>query len=359
MWVRGGALVAQRVAENLRQLEGDVKTLAQPVGEDYSVSHSGILTYRSTPATENHVLWLDRSGKSRGAAFPSPADPQYTSFREGLAATAASVRLSPDDRRAVFNRLDEAGLLDLWQVELGRGAARRMTFGAQQGGGGWGVWSPDGSELVLNVVVSGTRRLARMSSSGSSPPALFADNQIPSTAQYPHDWSLDGHYVAFVNLDASPDIWILPLVPGEKPWPLLATPFSEDHPQFSPDGHWLAYVSDESGRDEVYIQRFPKLGDKVTVSSGGGSQPRWRRDGKELFFVTLEGILMAVPVKQGGDGLEVGEPKPLFRMPLRLPPNQYTYDVAADGQRFLTMAPTEQARPEPLKVMLNWNAAVK
>ena len=110
---------------------------------------------------------------------------------------------------------------------------------------------------------------------------------------------------------------------------------------------------------DVYIQRFPKLGDKVTVSANGGSQPRWRRDGKELFFVTLEGMLMAVPVKQGGSGLEVGEPKPLFRMPLRLPPNQYTYDVAADGQRFLAMAPTEQARPEPLKVMLNWKAALK
>jgi hypothetical protein len=165
--------------------------------------------------------------------------------------------------------------------------------------------------------------------------------------------------VAFVNLDASSDIWILPLAPGEKSWPLLATPFAEDHPQFSPDGHWLAYYSDESGREEVYIQRFPKLGDKVTVSSGGGSQPRWRRDGKELFFVTLDGRLMAAPVKMSDGRLEAGEPKPLFRMPLRLAPTQYTYDVSADGQRFLAMAPTQQARPEPLKVMLNWKAALK
>jgi hypothetical protein len=104
MWVRGGALVAQRVAENLRQLEGDVKPLVQPVGEDYSVSQNGILIYRSTPATENHVLlWFDRSGKSRGEAFPGPSS--------GL----PGIRLSPDDRRVVFNRLDEAGLQDLWE----------------------------------------------------------------------------------------------------------------------------------------------------------------------------------------------------------------------------------------------------
>jgi dipeptidyl aminopeptidase/acylaminoacyl peptidase len=348
MWVRGGALVAQRVAENLRQLEGDVKPLVQPVGEDYSVSQNGILIYRSAPATENHVLlWFDRSGKSRGEAFPGPSS--------GL----PGIRLSPDDRRVVFNRLDEAGLSDLWEVELSRGRERRLTFGAAQGGGGWGVWSPDGSELVLNVLVSGTRRLARLSSSGRSLPALFADNQIPSFGQFPHDWSPDSRFVAFVNIDASFDIWILPLAPGEKSWPLLATPFNEDHPQFSPDGHWLAYYSDESGRDEVYIQRFPKLGDKVAVSSGGGSQPRWRRDGKELFFVTLDGRLMAAPVKMSDGRLEVGEPKPLFRMPLRLAPNQYTYDVSADGQRFLAMAPAQQARPEPLKVMSNWKAALK
>jgi dipeptidyl aminopeptidase/acylaminoacyl peptidase len=342
-------LVAQRVADNLRRLEGDVKTLVQTASQDYSVSRNGILVFRGGPAPENRLLWLDRSGKPQGevAAGVMPND-------------FSAVRLSPDNRRVVFNRLDESGVPDLWEVGLGRGAPRRLTFGAQQGGGGWGTWSPGGSELALNVLVSGTRRLARLSSSGSSLPALFADNQIPSLGQFPHDWSPDSRFVAFVNIDASFDIWILPLAPGEKSWPLLATPFTEDHPQFSPDGRWLAYYSDESGRDEVYIQRFPKLGDKVPVSSGGGSQPRWRHDGTELFFVTLDGRLMAAPVKMSDGRLEVaGEPKPLFRMPLRLPPNQYTYDVALDGQRFLVMAPTEQARPEPLKVMLNWKAALK
>jgi dipeptidyl aminopeptidase/acylaminoacyl peptidase len=339
-------LVCQKVADNLRRLEGDVKTLVQTAGPDYSVSRNGILVFRGGPAPDNRLLWLDGSGKSQGEVAR-------------LMPILGSPRLSPDNRRVVFNRLDEAGVQDLWEVALGRGAPHRLTFGAQQGGGGWGTWSPDGSELALNVLVSGTRRLARFSSSGGAPPKVFAEAQIPTIAQYPHDWSPDGRFVAFVNIDASADIWILPLAPGEEPRPLLATPFTEDQPQFSPDGHWLAYTSNESGRVDVYIQRFPKLGDKVTVSANGGSQPRWRRDGKELFFVTLEGILMAVPVKQGGDGLEVGEPKPLFQMPLRLPPNQYTYDVAADGQRFLTMAPTEQARPEPLKVMLNWKAALK
>jgi eukaryotic-like serine/threonine-protein kinase len=185
------------------------------------------------------------------------------------------------------------------------------------------------------------------------------------------DWSHDGRFLLYseVNSKTKSDLSILPMVPektGEarKPQPYLNSEFNETEGQFSPNGHWIAYVSDESGRAEIYIQPFPLSASgtgKVTVSTGGGMMPRWQRDGKKLFFVTMSGDVMAVDVTDG-PSLKVGIPKRLFNAPiLNINPNYFTWDVAPDGKRFLVESSVGQEKtpPSPLTVVLNWQAELK
>jgi dipeptidyl aminopeptidase/acylaminoacyl peptidase len=174
------------------------------------------------------------------------------------------------------------------------------------------------------------------------------------------DWSSDGRFIIFTayGLKTAADLWILPLAGDAKPHPFLETEFVEEEGHFSPDGRWVAYVSNESGRSEVYVQSFPQTGGKWLISTGGGAQPHWRGDGKELFYIAADKTLMAVAVNATST-FETAAPAPLFKTQVSgySAPNRYV--VTADGQRFLINGPAEEVSKTPITVVLNWTAQLK
>ena len=182
------------------------------------------------------------------------------------------------------------------------------------------------------------------------------------TVKRPTDWSRDGRFILYENDDPNSrtDLWVLPLFGDKKPELFLQTPFAEQHARFSPDGKWIAYVSDESRTAEVYVQSFPPSGGKWQVSTKGGFTPRWRRDGKELFYLAPDRRIMSVDVKAAGTTFEVSTARALFEAPVDVASAAAAnrYDVSADGQRFLVNAPVENTGSAPITVVVNWNAGL-
>jgi Tol biopolymer transport system component len=184
----------------------------------------------------------------------------------------------------------------------------------------------------------------------------------------PTDWSSDGHFIVYqtVTLKTKGDLWILPLERDRKPIPFQQTPFDEFDGAFSPDGKWIGYTSDETGRPEVYVQSAPGPNTELQrgkwqVSTNGGSRLRWRRDGREAYFVALDGNLMAVPLKTE-QGFAIATPKKLFHTNIRSPTSSTSspgYAVAADGRRFLMTVPLREPTPRPITIVLNWTAALR
>ncbi|MBA3716207.1 MAG: PD40 domain-containing protein, partial [Pyrinomonadaceae bacterium] len=205
---------------------------------------------------------------------------------------------------------------------------------------------------------AGLTDLYQKATSGAGSDELLLKSNDP---KFPADWSSDGRFILYRSRDpkTKEDIWVLPLEGDRQPFPLLQTEFNESQARFSPNGKWIAYTSDESGTTQVYVQSFPAAGSKWPVSTGGGNQPRWRRDGRELFYLA-DGKLMAVEVKTEGT-FEAGVPKPLFVIhgPIEVTPFAISYAVTADGQRFLVRSVVEQASTTPITVVVNWAAEVK
>ena len=194
---------------------------------------------------------------------------------------------------------------------------------------------------------------------GANPPQLLVESD---TAVFPTDWSTDGALVSYTNVtaDTSWDLWLLPMLGDRQPTIFLQTPFVESTGMLSPDGRWLAFMSDESGRREVYVQRVPATGGKFPISTGGGRDARWRRDGQELYYLSLDNELMAVDIDAAGDAPTVGIPHVLFQAPFRQsPPQRNSYDVTADGQRFLVNTLVEGALSAPITWVLNWAAELE
>jgi Tol biopolymer transport system component len=181
--------------------------------------------------------------------------------------------------------------------------------------------------------------------------------------KFPTDWSLDERLVLYETLDSRTqrDLWVLPLSGDRRPRPLLQSEFNEEQGQLSPDGRWLAYISDETGRWEVYVRSFPGLGDLRHISTAGGTHPRWRRDGKEIFYLSRNHTLMAVDLRNGIDA-ELPAPQSLFPIsinPSVVPLNERTlYSVTADGQRFLVASPLDGAGPQAVTVVTNWPSLI-
>src|SRR5262249_25866886 len=185
---------------------------------------------------------------------------------------------------------------------------------------------------------------------------------ISINSKGPIDWSADGQFSVYVEVDpkTNVDLWILPLFGDRKAFVFLQTPFVEGGGRFSPNGRWIAYTSNESGTNQIYVRPFPPAGGQWRVSTHGGSQPRWRRDGKEIVYLAGDRKLKGRGVKEDSGALTLGAPKPLFeaRTVVQLAGGSI-YDVTRDGQRFLVLTPVEETSPSPFTVVLNWTAGLK
>lgn len=314
----------------------------------FSASENGVLAYLTgSAAAGSQLVWFDRTGKQTGVL--------------GDAARYSDLELSPDGKQASVAIQDQAPKgRDIWLYDVGRGLRTRFTF--DQADESASIWSPDGSRIVFSSRRKGHLNLYEKASSGAGgEEVLFEDN----LDKYPVSWSPDGRFVLYEAIGTSTgfDLSILPLSGDRKPIPFLNTKFNEAGGRFSPDGRWIAYVSDESGKNEVYVAPFPATGAKWQISTGGGNSPRWRRDGSEIFYRTLGNVdrkLMAAAVNGKGGSFEAGVVKPLFTMrALVVAAAGYTYDVSADGQRFLVNTPPEQTATAPITVVVNWQAGLK
>jgi len=349
VFARQQTLMAQRFNVDKLELTGEAFPVAERVGRIlatalalFSVSETGVLVYRNVPTEQSQLTWFDRTGKQLGTV--------------GGAASYAALRLSPDEKHVALQRVDnEKGYYDIWSIDIVRGTESRLTF--DPANDVYPIWSPDGSHIVFASNRDGTVNLYQKLSNGAGNDELIFKSD---DAKLSNDWSPDGRYLLYQ--DQSPkgfDLWMLPLLEERKPVLFLQTDSEEMYGRFSPDGRWVAYVSDASGKREVYVRSFPTSGGQWQVSNGGGTQPRWRRDGKELFYLSPDKKLMAVEVQGGSGTFEGGIPKALFDVRIGSTLGVSEYDVAGDGQRFLVNALFEQNAHSPMTVVLNWTADLK
>ena len=347
---RNNTLFAQRFDANSSTLKGEAEPVAGDVSTDvrnlrtgFSVSQSGELVYSSSGTSDTELIMTDRSGK------------QLTVLE--TSGNYSSLKLSPDGQKLAVSETDHlTGASTIWIFDLKTNVRFHFTFGT----GANPVWSPDGSQVAFTSSRVGAFNVYVKPMSGAiEEKALHASPDD----ERPQSWSADGR---FLILDSrpqsrqnSPEIAVLPLTGDGKLFSYLNAPYANAGGELSPDGRWLAYVSNESGRSEVYVTAFPEAKGKWQVSSSGATSPRWRSDGRELFFSQIDGILMAAEVTAGKDSFTFASVKPLSDR--RVFQNNYssTYDVFPDGQRFVMTAIKPEGIHAPLTLVTNWRAELK
>jgi hypothetical protein len=358
LFARENTLMAQAFDEKTLQSAGDLFPVAEQVSigpqtphVQASISSNGVLVYWGGGGLgENQLAWYDRTGKPLGSV--------------GAPASIENLALSPDERTVALTRRGSSTGADIWLHELARGADTRFTYDANNH---QPVWSPDGRRIAYYALRSGLPDLYLKDASGAGKDEILLASGQP---KFPTDWSADGRFLLYAEITGKTllDLWVLP-EPGSsgdrKPVPFLQTQFNETQGQFSPDGRWIAYSSDESGRYEVYVRPFPPGAGKWKISISGGEFPRWRHDGKELFYLSPERKLIAAAVKAGSGAervFEVSAPETLFDSHAASTNpgfNYFPYAVAADGKRFLMNTGVGDTAETPLTVVVNWLAAVK
>jgi Tol biopolymer transport system component len=347
LFVRGNSVMAQPVDEARLTATGDAVPIVprvqllpnRPYGVA-SVSSGGVLAYVPEIETPVHQLaWFDRTGRK-------------TSVLDERA-NFSNVELSLDGKSVALAVLDPARRTrDIWILDLSRGVRTRFTF--DPGEERTAIWSA-GDRIIYNAQRKGVERdlFARVSNGSGSETTVLADG----LSKDPMSVSSDGRFLLYrVSTKNRNDIWVQPMEGTGKPYPLLETQHDENYGRFSPDGKWVAYSGDESGQGEVYVVPFPGPGGKWQVSAGGGAFPRWRGDGRELFYLSLDGSVMSVAVDGTTTAFRAAAPRRLFHAPVAMQAG-YQYAVSKDGERFLINTATSSS--VPVTVVSDWTAALK
>jgi serine/threonine protein kinase len=354
LFVRERTLMAQPFDADRLQLTGEPFSIVDQAGYNaangrafFSVSQTGVLVFLSSDSPGTQLAWVDRGGKQLAAV--------------GTTAVDNGLRLSPNGKQLAVSRLDpQTASADIWLIDLARNTPSRFTFDPANEIAP--VWSPDGSRIVFASNRDGVAHIYQKMANGTGNDEVLFKATDPTG---PHDWSPDGKFILFGVLSpkTNVDIWLLPLFGDQKPASFIQTEFTETQGRFSPDERWVAYTSNESGSYQVYVRSFPTSGGKWQVSTGGGAQPQWRHDGKELFYLAPDRNVMAVEVNGTGPTFVPGVPKPLFeaRFSTLFPggPGATYYAVTDNGQRFLVNTLAGDSALVPFTVVLNWTAGLK
>lgn len=356
---RDGSLFAQALDERSLKLSGDPVRIADQVGTfldggAFSASNTGALVYRSSSDTPYQLTWFDRQGKRVGEAGKATK-------------LEFSPAISPQGTQAIVSRTSGPTSAELWRIDLEKNTEIQMSGNAVLAGRS--VWSPDGKQIVFSTRRGDHSDLSRKAADGSSDEVLLLES---AEDKVPYSWSRDGRFLLYNVVDphSGPDIWVLPLDDPKKGMKLLGTPAAERSPQFSPNMRWMAYSSDESGHvEQVFVRELLldrgassfRLGPAQIVSRNGGSTPVWRGDGRELFYQTSDGTIMAAAIANGEQPtgpLRPGEPAALFQQPILIP-GFARWAVSRDGQRFLYVGSAPSEAQKPFTVVVNWQTGLK
>ncbi len=350
---REGALLAQAFDANRLEVSEDPVSVANDVGLNsvtnqglFSVSNSGTLVFFAGAVGQSELVWVDRAGRRIGEAGP-----------RGI---FNSLSLSPDATSVVYDQAEPRNrTLGLWRLDFARGVPSRLTFHPSHEI--FPLWSPDGTRIAFSSLREPPPQLYELNANGAGSEKLLLKTNFPKN---PSGWSRDGRLLFYDTVDPQTggDIWALPLVGKPEPYPVVRTLADEHYGTPSPDGRWLAYISNETGPYEVYVEAFPATGFRRQVSTLGGFEPQWRLDGRELFYRAPDQTLMAVDVKRNQTTVEFSPPKALFPTRIKWMEIQavaHHYAVSPDGQRFLMTSATDEAQSSPITVMLNWTAVLK
>ena len=346
---RDASLMAQRFDPKSLVLSGEPFRIVPEVGINpvtlqtlFSASNDGTLTYITSGSAKTRLLWLSRSGREIATAAP----PGYYN----------SLDLSPDGTRVAYDMASEMGNLDIFLMDLQSGSPSRFTFEGTTSF--FPIWSPDGSRIVYSSLQGAPPNLYQKVTSGAGPEEPVLPSPRP---QMPTSWSADGRFLVVAVLDPRTkwDIWVLPMTGDRKPFPFAEAAFDERTGVISPDGRWLAYASNESGNFEIYVRPFPAGPGRWQVSRDGGTEAHWRRDGRELYYLSGAQRIVAVEVQPDRAAFRMGAATPLFEGRLAGIESQNSwnrYAVTADGQRFLVNTVGQQAGATPIMVALDWPA---
>jgi Tol biopolymer transport system component len=356
LFLQGTTLFAQGFNAGRLALEGEAIPVAERIGYlsninfgNFSVSRNGVLVYHEG-TQKGRLIWTDRDGKQ------SVAIAEAEDYR--------GPRLSPDGTKvAVTIAEPQTGNLDIWQIDLRHAIRTRFTF--DPAGETNPIWSPDGQQIAFASNRDGLSQLYLKPATGIANEQRISPQSGETQSQFPWDWSWDGRYILYTDFGAGTggDLFVLPMTGGppgaRKSVVLMRTTFGERMGQFSPDGRWIAYVSLESGRPEVYVSSFPGAAKKFQISNNSGTEPRWRGDGKELYYLAPDKV-MAVTVKSTRDTFEKGSPQVLFERHWLTGNGLFnSYDVTRDGQRFLGPVLSEAETKQTFTVLTNWQSGLK
>ncbi len=351
-YISQGTLVAQPFDANGLKITGPAVPVGTGVGQDtynhglFSVSQAGVLTFQTAPSgvtggrlATNQLTWYNRKGEKLGTV--------------GQPGSYTNPALSPDGTKLAVG-VGDMGARDMWVFDLKRGVESRLTFGS--GDNLNPLWSADGSRIMFTSSRAGTQDIYEQTANGlgNAGPIYESKDQAKDV----DDLAPDGRYALYdtragIHLT---EVWVLPLTGERKPFPFI----QGRQARFSPNGRYVAYASNETGRNEIYVQTFPEHLGKWQISTDGGGEPAWRHDGKELFYLNVEDKMMAVEVNTDAGSIQASVPKLLFQAQL-ITGFQFRnrYVVSADGQRFLMLSPASETPANPITVVVNWLADVK